>query len=188
MRLASADAAWLASTASAAGVRCFEVSLIEPDWEETLRALRELGSELTVGAGSILDSGGAESALEAGADFLVTPCNAPGVAECASGSEIEFVEGASTPTEILSASQRSDFVKVFPALQLGGPPYIEAVRAPLPDVRLIAAGGVSPSDASDYLAAGAELVVLGSSVVSRSELREKADTAVLSRLAPVGCL
>lgn len=162
--------------------------MVEPDWKETLSALRDLDPKLTVGAGSVVDSRGAESALDAGVDFLVTPCNVPDVAEWIGGTDVEFIEGASTPTEILSASRRSDLVKVFPALELGGPKYIRAVRAPLPGVRLIAAGGVTPTDARNYLAAGAEMVVLGSSVVSREELKEKADPAVLSRLAPIGCL
>jgi len=80
------------------------------------------------------------------------------------------IPGAFTPTEILTAWEcGADFVKVFPA-EFGGPAYIQAVRAPLPQVRLIPVGGVSLETVGDFIRAGCAAVAVGSHLVKKSAI------------------
>ena len=77
------------------------------------------------------------------------------------------VPGAYTPTEILTAwEQGADLVKVFPA-DIGGPEYIKAVKAPLPQVALVPTGGVDLDNVADFIKAGASAVALGSNLVDK---------------------
>lgn len=143
---------------------------------------RELGESVVVGAGTVLDTQHAEIAIEAGAQFLVTPALLPEVIDAGRRHNIPVICGAFSPTEILTAwNAGAEYVKVFPAGRLG-PDYLKDVLAPLPNILLVPTGGVSLENCATFLAAGAYTVAIGSQLVDKNLVRAK-DWAALTHLA-----
>jgi 2-dehydro-3-deoxyphosphogluconate aldolase/(4S)-4-hydroxy-2-oxoglutarate aldolase len=164
--LRSADAAGLPAVARAltdGGITCLEVTLTTSGALDALAAIRdELGPEVAVGAGTVITTGQAREALAAGAEFLVAPAVDADVIRDAAGRGIPCYPGAWTPTEVSTAWRAgAAAVKLFPA-STGGPAHLRQLRAPLPDVPLVAVGGVGVDQARDYLDAGALAVGIGS--------------------------
>ncbi|MFI0717574.1 bifunctional 4-hydroxy-2-oxoglutarate aldolase/2-dehydro-3-deoxy-phosphogluconate aldolase [Streptomyces sp. NPDC021224] len=145
-----------------AGVTALEVSLTTPGaLVAVARARAEFPAPVLVGAGTVRTAADAEAAAEAGADFVVTPALTPG-ARRAVALGVPLLCGALTPTEVAGALDLgATAVKVFPA-DVHGPGYLRALRAPLPDVPLVAVGGIGARSAAAYLAAGALAVGVGS--------------------------
>lgn len=142
----------------------------------------EFANNLVVGVGTVLDAEHAHAAIDAGAQFLVTPALLPDVIMVANNRHIPIVCGAYTPTEILTAWRMgADLVKVFPAGQLG-PGYIKDILAPLPDLQLVPTGGVNLDTCAAFLAAGAYTLAVGSQLVSKELVRKK-DWNALTQLA-----
>ncbi|WP_062216574.1 bifunctional 4-hydroxy-2-oxoglutarate aldolase/2-dehydro-3-deoxy-phosphogluconate aldolase [Streptomyces sp. NBRC 109706] len=142
-----------------AGCRAVELTTSTPDWAEALAALKAEGRGL-LGVGTISTAEQAESAVRAGADFLVTPFPAPAVRPVAAEAGVVLIEGGFTPGEIADAAGRGP-AKVFPA-HVGGPRFLSSLRAVLPDAVLIPTGGISLAEAPSYLKAGALAVGIGS--------------------------
>jgi 2-dehydro-3-deoxyphosphogluconate aldolase/(4S)-4-hydroxy-2-oxoglutarate aldolase len=141
------------------------------------RAIEEvrgaLGERVLCGAGSVLDAETARAALLAGAQFLVTPIVAEDVIAVGNRYGLPTIIGAFTPTEILRAWQAgATFVKVFPAT-VGGPRYLKDVLGPLPQVKLIPTGGVSESNAAEFLRAGAAAIAVGSNLVDAKSVADE---------------
>jgi 2-dehydro-3-deoxyphosphogluconate aldolase / (4S)-4-hydroxy-2-oxoglutarate aldolase len=108
----------------------------------------------------------ARRCLDAGSRFLTSPTFNPEVVEFAVKHEVVVFPGALTPTEVMTAWQAgSDFVKIYPCWPLGGPSYVSALKSPFPEVRLIAAGGVTQQTAADFIHAGAVAVGIGRDLV-----------------------
>jgi 2-dehydro-3-deoxyphosphogluconate aldolase/(4S)-4-hydroxy-2-oxoglutarate aldolase len=151
-----------------AGLPGVEVTLNTPG---ALAAIGALGG--TVGAGSVRTAVQARDAQNAGAAFLVTPTTKLEVIAAAS---VPVVCGALTPTEIeLASASGAAYVKVFPASAMG-PGYLKEVLAPMPELKLIPTGGVTLAHVSEYAAAGAVGVGVGSALVTEdfAELRRRA--------------
>ncbi len=165
-RLASTDRACdIARALQAGGVSCLEITLNTPGALDGIARIAELGEEFVVGAGTVLDETSARQAILAGARFLVTPHVAPAVARVAKRYGCVALIGAMSPTEILCAWEAgADLVKVFPASVLG-PEYIQAVRGPLPQVRLAPTGGITVENAAEFIRAGADVVCVGGTLV-----------------------
>ncbi|MGP4043217.1 bifunctional 4-hydroxy-2-oxoglutarate aldolase/2-dehydro-3-deoxy-phosphogluconate aldolase [Streptomyces sp. 2A115] len=164
--LRSADATGLPAVARAladGGITCLEVTLTTSGALDALARIRdELGPEVAVGAGTVIIAGQARDALAAGAEFLVAPVVDTEVIRRAADSGIPCYPGAWTPTEVSTAWQAgAAAVKLFPA-STGGPAHLRQLRAPLPDIPLVAVGGVGIDQARDYLDAGARAVGIGS--------------------------
>lgn len=155
----------------AGGVRAIEFTMTTPNALDIIaQAVGEFGDEVLLGAGTVLDAETARAAILAGAEFIVAPTLNPRVIEVAHRYSKTVIPGAFTPTEILTAWEcGADFVKVFPA-EFGGPAYIKAVRAPLPQVRLIPVGGVSLETVGDFIRAGCAAVAVGSHLVKKSAI------------------
>jgi 2-dehydro-3-deoxyphosphogluconate aldolase/(4S)-4-hydroxy-2-oxoglutarate aldolase len=164
------------------GVRCVEVTMNTPGALDVVRGVAAKLDGVVMGVGTVLDAETARLAILSGAQFIVSPTlNRDMVAMCRRYGAVA-VPGAYTPTEILSAWEcGADLVKVFPA-SVGGPEYIKAIRAPLPQVRLCPVGGVDLDNALPYLRAGAAAVALGGSLV-KSEFLKNRDFAALTGLA-----
>src|SRR5215211_1753483 len=147
-----------------AGVRAVEVTLTSAGALEAFARLREeLPSDALLGVGTVPSAGDAERAVEAGATYLIAPDFRPEVVSWAVERRVPVVPGALTPTEIAAAwGAGATAVKVFPVSAVGGPAYVKAVRAPLPEVPLVPTGGVGIDDIGAYLAAGAAAVGVGS--------------------------
>lgn len=156
------------------GIATMEVTLTTPDALSVIREARaRFGSQLLMGVGSVIDEAGAQSAVDEGAQFVVTPVTKPGVVGLCNRLSVPIACGAFTPTEALLAHESgADFVKIFPADQVG-PVYLKNLLAPLPMLRLIPTGGVTPENAREFLKAGAVALGVGSNLVSRAVLEAR---------------
>jgi 2-dehydro-3-deoxyphosphogluconate aldolase / (4S)-4-hydroxy-2-oxoglutarate aldolase len=146
------------------GVRAIEVTLTSRGALEAFGRLREeLPGDALPGVGTVRSVADAERAAGVGATYLVAPDLRPEVVGWAVERGLPVVPGALTPTEVAAAwTAGATAVKVFPVSAVGGPAYLKAVRAPLPEVPLVPTGGVGIDDIGAYLAAGAAAVGLGS--------------------------
>ena len=160
------------------GVRVFEVTFDAPAAADDLVALRErlvrsgVGDAI-VGAGTILSMERLEDAVRCGAAFVVGPMLDVAIVERAVELGVPVIPGAYSPTEITLAWRAgATFVKVFPASSLG-PSHVRELRGPLPDIQLIATGGVDATNAAAFLAAGCVAVGVGGALAdgSRDERR-----------------
>ncbi|MBF4613455.1 bifunctional 4-hydroxy-2-oxoglutarate aldolase/2-dehydro-3-deoxy-phosphogluconate aldolase [Curtobacterium sp. VKM Ac-1376] len=149
------------------GVTAIEITTNTPRWREGIAwAVEHYGSAASVGVGTVLDVRQLDDAAAVGASFAVSPHLDADLGERAHERGLGWYPGAATPTEIVRAWQLgARAVKVFPAAQLGGPAFLRQVLAPLDFVDVIPTGGIGVDDVTDYLAAGAVAVGLGSPLV-----------------------
>ncbi|HEV7957547.1 MAG: 2-dehydro-3-deoxy-phosphogluconate aldolase [Microbacteriaceae bacterium] len=162
------DAAALAAALAAGGIRGVELTFTTPGVLELIASAVEADTGAVVGAGTVLDRFQALDAIAAGAEFLVTPGLSEGVASAAAENGIPLIMGTYTASEVMRALDLGvAAVKIFPA-DAAGAGYLKSLRGPFPDLRVMASGGISESNAADYLAAGAFCVAAGSSVVPAS--------------------
>ena len=137
------------------------------------------GEKILMGVGSVLDPETARAAILAGAEFVVTPVTRPEVIRLCNRYGKPIASGAFTPTECLLAHESgADFVKLFPA-EFAGPAYIKSVLAPLPMLRIIPTGGVTPQTTAAFLEAGCVALGAGSALVSK-EILASGDWAKLT--------
>lgn len=141
-----------------AGVGMLEVTLTTPDAVETIATLAgevaDGGSGAWVGAGTVISEDDLDTAVAAGARFVVTPGLCPAVA-AASRAEVPSLAGAWTASEVITAhDQGATAVKIFPASS-GGPGHLKALRDPLPHIPLVAVGGVGLAEIEAYRKVGA---------------------------------
>lgn len=175
LRAGSADdALLLAEILLGAGLTCLEIPLTVPG---ALEVIRELSMQLDgdtgiVGAGTVMNVKDAEAALEAGARFMISPSVDLEVIRFCSVREVAVFPGGLTPTEIVTAWRAgADAVKVFPVGAAGGPAYLRAIRAPLPQIAMIPTGGVTLDNAAAFIRAGAMAVGVGADFVDVEALR-----------------
>ena len=158
----------------AGGITVVEVTMTVPDAVGLIAELaKDVADDILIGAGTVLDAETASECIAAGARFIVSPATNYDVIQYCVDSEIVVMPGALTPTEIVNAWEAgADFVKVFPAGSMGGAGYLKSLKAPLPHIRLIPTGGVSQSNAADFIRAGAEAVGVGADLVDLNAVRE----------------
>jgi 2-dehydro-3-deoxyphosphogluconate aldolase/(4S)-4-hydroxy-2-oxoglutarate aldolase len=175
IRLSSApDAVFAAEAISESGIPIVEVTMTVPGAVEVIHELAQNDPNLIVGAGSVFDLEVARRCLQAGAKFLTTPGLNRHIVEFALQENVVVFPGALTPTEITEAWQTgADFVKVFPCAQFGGAVYLKALRAPFPDVALIAAGGVNQQNAADFILAGAVALGIGRDLIQPDAIKRR---------------
>ena len=167
----------------AGGVIAVEITLTTPNAIQAIRkASAHFGERALIGVGTVLNAATCLEAIDAGAEFVVSPITRPEIAAAAHSREKPVMLGAYTPTEAQTAFEAgSDFIKLFPADGLG-PAYVKALRAPLPHLRIVPTGGVDLSTAAAFLQAGCAALGVGSSLVSAEILRRQ-DWPELTRLA-----
>jgi len=151
----------------AGGITVLEFTLTGQGAIEAVSATRKaMGDSVCVGVGTVLKAEDADAAIDAGAQFAVTPAVLRQVIATCVKRQTLVLGGGFTPTELLEAHESgAELVKVFPA-RLGGPKFIKDVLAPLPFLKLVPTGGVGPENARDYLEAGAVAVGIGGNLVS----------------------
>lgn len=159
---------------AAGGVMSIEITMTVPGAIDTIgMAAERLEGDILVGVGSVTRAEEAIAAMEAGAQFVVSPVFKPEVIDAAHANDKPVVPGAFTPTEILAAWEAgADVVKVFPG-SVGGPAYIKAVKAPMPFLKLSPTGGVTVKTAADFIHAGAEFLGAGSALVEKKALAQR---------------
>lgn len=188
--LRPADLLPTARALRAGGVRLLEITFDQAsptalaDTPAAIRQVREaMGQEMFVGAGTVLTAGQARAAVQAGAQYLLTPNLDLGVIEAAHALGVPVVPGAFTPTEIAAAwNAGAALVKLFPAGCLG-PSYIQAITAPLSHIPLLAMGGVSEENLMEYLSLPCMAGVGVGSNIAKKALVEAGDFEGLSALA-----
>jgi 2-dehydro-3-deoxyphosphogluconate aldolase/(4S)-4-hydroxy-2-oxoglutarate aldolase len=165
---------------AAGGVRALEVTMTVPGAVGLMRELSAtLPSDVLLGAGTVTDAATARAVIDAGACFVVSPVFRPEVLHACHEHDVAALPGCFSPTEILNAHEAgADIVKVFPATMLG-PQFIKDVRAPLPHVKLMPTGGVTPANAGDWIRAGAIAVGIGSALVDGAAV-ERGDWAAIT--------
>jgi 2-dehydro-3-deoxyphosphogluconate aldolase / (4S)-4-hydroxy-2-oxoglutarate aldolase len=173
----------MAEALLAGGVIAIEITLTTPNAFEGIRNVsRAFGNRALVGVGTVLDAQNCRAAIEAGAQFVVSPITKAEILTAAHAADVPVMLGAYTPTEAQTAHELgSDFIKLFPADGLG-PEYVKALRAPLPHLRIVPTGGVDATNAAAFFKAGCVAVGAGSSLVSGQILRD-GNWAELTRLA-----
>ena len=151
------------------GVDVMEITFTVPDALDLIRQVRdELGDQVLLGAGTVLDPETGRAAILAGAEFIVSPTLNLDLIRLCRRYDRAIMPGAFTPTEILTAWEAgADIVKVFPA-DVGGPSYFKAIKGPLPQVRLMPTGGVDLNTAQAFLDAGACALGAGGSLVPKA--------------------
>jgi len=155
-----------------------------PDAMEAISSVAaRFGASLLLGAGTVTSGALAEGAIDAGAEFLVTPCVVPDVIAVAKQRDVAVLPGAMTPTEVFSAwSLGGDIIKIFPASNVGGASYLKALKGPFPQIPLCPTGGVTLQTIGDFVKAGASAVGVGGELVSKAAI-DKGDFAQITALA-----
>jgi 2-dehydro-3-deoxyphosphogluconate aldolase/(4S)-4-hydroxy-2-oxoglutarate aldolase len=154
------------------GVKAIEVTMGTPNALEEIHKLSQIEGVIP-GVGSVIDPQTAKAAIEAGAQFIVTPVSKPEVIQMAHQLDKPILSGAMTPTEILQAYEwGADIVKLFPAANLGAT-YFKAVKAPIPHVPIMPTGGITVENAADWIANGAVCLGVGSTLVNQNLITQK---------------
>jgi len=184
VRAESADLAMRAVEAiKTGGVDVLEVTMTVPGAIDVIAKLAAtFGTEVVIGAGTVLDPDTANKCVQAGAQFIVSPAlNEETIAFCRA-NDVAVFPGALTPTEVVHAwNVGADAVKVFPAGAVGGASYLKALKAPLPQIELVPTGGVSLKTAADFIKAGAMALGVGADLVDTKALRENHDEVITER-------
>lgn len=160
------------------GFTLFEITLTTPG---ALSIIRDLAgdADVTVGVGTVLSAAQGRNAVEAGAQFIVSPAFVPGLTAIGAESGTPVALGAATPTEALRAHEDgAAFVKLFPAAQLGGPGFIKALRSVYPMISFMPTGGIGPADIPAYLGAGAVCLGMGGNLVNEKALAAGDDAVI----------
>lgn len=175
VRASSADEAMQVIEAiKAGGVNVLEITMTVPGAVRVIEKVADkYGSDVLVGAGTVLDPETARACLLAGAQFIVSPAlNLDTIALCHRYSA-PICPGVLTPTEVITAwSAGVDFVKVFPCGSVGGASYVKNLKGPFPQVKIIPTGGVSLTTAADFIKAGASALGVGTDLVDVKAIRE----------------
>ena len=173
----------LAEALVAGGVIAVEITMTTPNAIAAIKdASSKLGSRALIGVGTVLDEKTCQAAIDAGAEFIVSPICRRELVPIAQKAGKPIMLGSYTPTEAQLAHEAgSDFIKIFPADTLG-PNYIKALRAPLPHLKIVPTGGVDLKTIGDFFKAGVVAVGAGSSLISK-DILDKDDWATLTKTA-----
>ena len=163
------------------GIHIFEITFdpsCNTTTEETCGMISQIrkyfGSDVSVGAGTVLTVETAEAAYQAGAEFIVAPCTNADVIRYTKEKGMLSIPGAYTPTEIMTAYELgADIVKIFPILP-DGEAYLKNVISPLSHIPFMITGGINPNTIEKFLATGPVAVAAGATIVTK-ELVEKGD-------------
>jgi len=158
----------LVETAIEAGLATMEITMNTPGASGLLaRAIEVASGRLTIGAGTVLDRDDLDSALAAGATFIVMPTLVLEVVSECRRHGIPVFPGALTPQEIFDAHRAgATMVKVFPA-KFFGPTYFKEIKGPFGNIELLACGGVDAANLADFFANGASAVAFGGSIFQK---------------------
>jgi 2-dehydro-3-deoxyphosphogluconate aldolase/(4S)-4-hydroxy-2-oxoglutarate aldolase len=181
IRAASADAAVAVVEALLeAGLSVAEITMTVPNAIEAIASVtKRFADQVLIGAGTVTDAETTRRAIDAGAEFIVTPCLVPEVIDAARRADVAVLPGALTPTEVFEAFHLGgDMVKVFPAQNVGGAAYLRALRGPFPGIPLVPTGGVTLENVREMFDAGAVAVGVGSEMISKDALARRDYVAI----------
>jgi len=166
-----------------ADLNILEISVNQPGSFDLIKRLNQrFGTDLTVGAGTVVNTAIAHKAADYGAAFFLSPSFSADVANTAGRLNIPYIPGAYSPTEIQESYEAgADLIKVFPVRQVG-PGYIKDVLASLNHVNLMAVGGVGLDNVHTWFEAGVQAVGIGSSLFPKELVQKKEKSLIVQRL------
>jgi 2-dehydro-3-deoxyphosphogluconate aldolase / (4S)-4-hydroxy-2-oxoglutarate aldolase len=175
IRVASGvDAHFAAEAVTRGGIPIVEITLTVPGAMELIDHLVRSDPKLIVGAGTVLDTDTANLCMDCGVGFITAPSFNPLIVEFVAKRDIAVLPGALTPTEVVTAwSGGADFVKVFPCGPVGGDRYIKALHTSLPDIPLVAAGGVNQQTAANFILSGATAIGVGAELIPNEAIERR---------------
>ena len=164
------------------GLPCAEVTFRTEAAAKVIAAMVKHRPEMLVGAGTVLTTEEVDSAVDAGAKFIVSPGLNPTVVKYCQSRNIPVAPGTQTPSEMEQAiSLGLDFVKFFPAEQSGGLNMIRAVVAPYSRLSFMPTGGINPDNVRQYLADD-KIVACGGSWMVKQSLLDEGNWKVVAKL------
>lgn len=167
------------------GIPVAEITMTVPNALDAMATVaKRFAGKVLLGAGTVTDAETARRAVDAGAQFIVTPCLVPEVIEAAHRADVAVLPGALTPGEIFEAFRLGgDLIKIFPVQSLGGAAYVRALRGPFPNIPLVPTGGVTLDNVGEMFKARAAAVGIGNQMIPNEALarRDYAEIASLAR-------
>ncbi len=163
------------------GVSAIEVTMGTPN---ALGEIRKLAQQegILPGVGSVVDAKTTAQAIQAGAQYIVTPVSKKEIIDVAHAYGKPVLSGALTPKEILQAYEwGADIIKLFPAATFGLP-YFKAVKAPMPYIPIMPTGGITIENAAEWIQSGAECLGVGSTLVNKKLINSQ-DFGAITLLA-----
>lgn len=177
------DAAPLARALYNGGLKALEITLRTPIAAEAVKLMKEAVPEAYVGTGTVVDKETFNASVEAGADFMVSPGVNDELLALAKDTDIPFLPGAATPSEVMKlASHGFKFLKFFPAEAAGGTAMLKSIGGPLPQVTFCPTGGISLETAPNYLALK-NVICVGGTWMLDKQLIENKDWQAIEALA-----
>jgi 2-dehydro-3-deoxyphosphogluconate aldolase / (4S)-4-hydroxy-2-oxoglutarate aldolase len=168
------DAHFAAETVTRSGIPIVEITMTIPGAVDLMAHLVKSDPKVVVGAGTVLETETARLCMDAGVSFITAPSLNPEIVEFAAKNKIVVLPGALTPTEVVTAWRAgADFVKVFPCGPVGGDKYIKALHASLPQIPLIAAGGVNQQTAAQFILSGATAIGIGTELIPTEAIQRR---------------
>lgn len=168
------DAHFAAEAVMGGGIPIVEITMTVAGAEELISHLVRSHPKIVVGAGTVLDTETARRCVDAGAGFLTAPSFNATIVEFAAKENIAVLPGALTPTEVVTAwNAGADFVKVFPCAPVGGDKYIKALTTSLPQIPLVAAGGVNQLTAASFMLSGATAIGVGTELIPNEAIERR---------------
>lgn len=151
------------------GLNTLELTLRTPVAVDALATLKRERPDIVIGAGTVLNVDNIRASVDAGADFLVTPGTPAALADALVDAAIPAVPGAATPTEFMALRERGfRNCKLFPASAVGGLAMLKGLAGPLHDMRFCPTGGISESNAAEFLAQPNVLCIGGSWMLDKA--------------------
>ncbi|MCH2087020.1 MAG: bifunctional 4-hydroxy-2-oxoglutarate aldolase/2-dehydro-3-deoxy-phosphogluconate aldolase [Pseudomonadota bacterium] len=177
------DAAPLARALYNGGLKALEITLRTPIAAEAVKLMKEAVPEAYVGTGTVVDKATFNASVEAGADFMVSPGVNDELLALAKDTDIPFLPGAATPSEVMKlASHGFKFLKFFPAEAAGGTAMLKSIGGPLPQVTFCPTGGINLETAPNYLALK-NVICVGGTWMLDKQLIENKDWQAIEALA-----
>ena len=176
------DAAPLAKALVEGGLPCAEVTFRTDAAAESIHIMTEAYPDMLVGAGTVLTTEQVDSAVEAGAKFIVSPGFDPEIVDYCIGKNVPVFPGCISPSEVAQAVKRGlKVVKFFPAEQAGGLTMIKAMAAPYNMLKFMPTGGINTKNLKEYLACD-KILCCGGSWMVKGDMVEAGEFDKIQKL------
>ncbi|MBE0363228.1 2-dehydro-3-deoxyphosphogluconate aldolase / (4S)-4-hydroxy-2-oxoglutarate aldolase [Pseudoalteromonas ulvae UL12] len=181
------DAVPLAQALYNGGLRALEITLRTPVAAQAVKLMKAALPDAYVGTGTVINRETFQASVDAGADFMVSPGVNDELLALAADTDIPFLPGAATPSEVMKlASHGFSFLKFFPAEAAGGTAMLKSINGPLPQVKFCPTGGISLATAPNYLALPNVVCVGGTWMLDKTLIANK-DWTAIEHLARQAC-
>ena len=177
------DAVPLAQALYNGGLKTLEITLRTSVAAEAVKLMKQAVPDAFVGTGTVINKETFNASVEAGADFMVSAGVNAELLELAKETDIPFLAGAATPSEVMNlASHGFKYLKFFPAVAAGGVPMLKSIAGPLPQVKFCPTGGINLASATDFLALDNVVCVGGTWMLDKQLIKDK-NWAAIEELA-----